>query len=117
MVLLKTLAYRVDQVLLVDKDSGLIMSEIHAPGFESEDVDMVAGMLSAIRDFAADSFGATAEETPLEEIEFQGLTLILAQGPEAVLALVVRGNPPRTCLLYTSPSPRDQRGSRMPSSA
>ena len=24
---------------------------------------------------------------------------------------------PRTCLLYTSPSPRDQRGSRMPSSA
>ena len=25
--------------------------------------------------------------------------------------------PSRTCLLYTSPSPRDQRGSRMPSSA
>ena len=24
---------------------------------------------------------------------------------------------PRPCLLYTSPSPRDQRGSRMPSSA
>ncbi len=94
-VLLKTLAFRVDQVLLVDKDSGIIMSEVHAPGSESEDVDMVAGMLSAIRDFAADSFGATAEETPLEEIEFQGLTLILAQGPEAVLALVVRGNPPR----------------------
>ena len=26
-------------------------------------------------------------------------------------------NNPWTCLLYTSPSPRDQRGSRMPSSA
>ena len=26
-------------------------------------------------------------------------------------------NRPRSCLLYTSPSPRDQRGSRMPSSA
>ena len=26
-------------------------------------------------------------------------------------------NCPTTCLLYTSPSPRDQRGSRMPSSA
>ena len=25
--------------------------------------------------------------------------------------------PPQACLLYTSPSPRDQRGSRMPSSA
>ena len=27
------------------------------------------------------------------------------------------GMNPKTCLLYTSPSPRDQRGSRMPSSA
>ena len=27
------------------------------------------------------------------------------------------GLPYRVCLLYTSPSPRDQRGSRMPSSA
>ena len=27
------------------------------------------------------------------------------------------GTPIQTCLLYTSPSPRDQRGSRMPSSA
>ena len=29
----------------------------------------------------------------------------------------VTGSCNRTCLLYTSPSPRDQRGSRMPSSA
>ena len=94
-VLLKTMVFRVDQVLLVDSDSGIIMAEVHAPGFESEDVDMVAGMLSAIRDFAADSFGNSKDESPLEEIEFQGMTLILAQGPEAILALVVRGNPPR----------------------
>ena len=36
------------------------------------------------------------------------------------LHLVYDGNPPGLgmgCLLYTSPSPRDQRGSRMPSSA
>ena len=32
--------------------------------------------------------------------------------------LLIFGNPMiGTCLLYTSPSPRDQRGSRMPSSA
>ena len=35
---------------------------------------------------------------------------------ETLLALDT-GNALRTCLLYTSPSPRDQRGSRMPSSA
>ncbi|QDV07096.1 hypothetical protein Poly30_26150 [Planctomycetes bacterium Poly30] len=95
-VLLKTLVFRVDQVLLVDRDSGLIMAEVHPPGLKTQDADMVAGMLSAIREFAADSFGASPDESPLEEIEFQDLTLILAQGPEAILALVVRGNPPRT---------------------
>ena len=32
-----------------------------------------------------------------------------------VVGQIYNGN--ETCLLYTSPSPRDQRGSRMPSSA
>ena len=31
--------------------------------------------------------------------------------------MLVRLYRPKSCLLYTSPSPRDQRGSRMPSSA
>ena len=34
-----------------------------------------------------------------------------------VALLAVDPSSPRSCLLYTSPSPRDQRGSRMPSSA
>ena len=33
------------------------------------------------------------------------------------LCLITLWPIPRVCLLYTSPSPRDQRGSRMPSSA
>ena len=33
------------------------------------------------------------------------------------LGALFGGSSPLTCLLYTSPSPRDQRGSRMPSSA
>ena len=36
---------------------------------------------------------------------------------ELVAAHVRAGKTIETCLLYTSPSPRDQRGSRMPSSA
>ena len=35
--------------------------------------------------------------------------------PERLLGIPL--NPDFACLLYTSPSPRDQRGSRMPSSA
>ena len=37
--------------------------------------------------------------------------------PEAGPDLAVSISRVRACLLYTSPSPRDQRGSRMPSSA
>ena len=33
------------------------------------------------------------------------------------VAIQIAGNDPNTCLLYTSPSPRDKRQSRMPSSA
>ena len=48
-----------------------------------------------------------------------GKTQVLAA---RVFRLLLRGVEPAailclTCLLYTSPSPRDQRGSRMPSSA
>ena len=39
------------------------------------------------------------------------------ESPEALSELGVDLIVPNTCLLYTSPSPRDQRGSRMPSSA
>ena len=53
-------------------------------------------------------------------------TLLRAAGPflfvqianfESALAAVGGSSPCKLCLLYTSPSPRDQRGSRMPSSA
>ena len=45
-----------------------------------------------------------------------GLVLI-AMISAPLWASKVAGLEPTTCLLYTSPSPRDQRGSRMPSSA
>ena len=37
--------------------------------------------------------------------------------PELADATYIEPITPEICLLYTSPSPRDQRGSRMPSSA
>ena len=40
---------------------------------------------------------------------------VIFQGPENVLYDIFMN--PETCLLYTSPSPRDNRVSRMPSSA
>ena len=47
--------------------------------------------------------------------EFVGIRIDGIMGPSTHKAMTAYNN--CTCLLYTSPSPRDQRGSRMPSSA
>ena len=47
--------------------------------------------------------------------EEQGFIVGKYDDPMMYAAVPIAGS--STCLLYTSPSPRDQRGSRMPSSA
>ena len=46
-----------------------------------------------------------------------GGAITLEQCTEGIVKLKAKHAEDPTCLLYTSPSPRDQRGSRMPSSA
>ena len=53
-------------------------------------------------------------EDQMEAVEFASARMGLSV-PN--LALLTDGLRAERCLLYTSPSPRDQRGSRMPSSA
>ena len=50
------------------------------------------------------------------DITQKALAILKSSGFESSVFFDVDPNP-NDCLLYTSPSPRDQRGSRMPSSA
>ena len=52
------------------------------------------------------------EVVVLDAQERTGIRMLANASVESGIAVQVT-----TCLLYTSPSPRDQRGSRMPSSA
>ena len=58
-VLLNTLVYRVEQVFLIHAQTGLLLQHVVADAVTAQDADMVSGMLTAIRDFARDSFGGT----------------------------------------------------------
>ena len=60
---------------------------------------MGVSTVTAARIYAGQKLGKSGEEHNLVFETFPDVALI------------------KTCLLYTSPSPRDQRGSRMPSSA
>ena len=74
-----------------------------------------------------ESAGKVALEESVTDAVAQGLSVSKAERLRGILSRRVnafrralRGDPParvEPCLLYTSPSPRDQRGSRMPSSA
>jgi OOP family OmpA-OmpF porin len=93
-VLLRSLVYRVEQVFLIHRKSGLLLQHVSADPGAVQDADMVSGMLTAIRDFAHDSFGGT-EASGLDAFQVGDLTVWVEQGPLSILAGVIRGNPPQ----------------------
>jgi OOP family OmpA-OmpF porin len=92
-VLAKTLLYRVEQVFLIDRSTGLLLQHVQADVPGVRDADMVSGMLTAIRDFVKDSF-QVAEGESLDSLEVGALRVQAVAGPHAVLAAVVRGTAP-----------------------
>lgn len=92
-VLLRTLIYRVEQVFLIDKQSGLMIQHLVAPKVAVQDPSLVSAMLTAIQDFVKDSFNVRKHEG-LHTLEFGELTIWIEQGPISVLAGIIRGNAP-----------------------
>ncbi len=89
-VLLQTVQYRVEQVLLVHRETGLLLNSVTASEVEAQDPELVSSMLTAISDFVSDSF-SDGRET-LERIRFGNLEPHLVLGPHAILAVAVRGS-------------------------
>ncbi len=92
-VLLHTLIYQVEQVFLIHRETGLVLQQIAAQTVIADDPDLVSSMLTAIKDFVQDSFGATTDET-LETLRVGERSVWIEHGPHAFLAAVIRGNPP-----------------------
>ncbi len=92
-VLLHTLVYQVEQVFLIHRESGVLISHVVAKTAASQNPDLVSGMLTAIRDFVQDSFGAAQEDT-LDTFQVGHRKVWIEHGAHAMLALVISGNPP-----------------------
>ena len=92
-VLLRTLIYRVEQVFLIHKDSGLMLQHVVVEQVASQDPSLISAMLTAIQDFVRDSFNVRKHEG-LHSLEFGELTIWIEEGPGAVLASIIRGNAP-----------------------
>jgi len=92
-VLTRSLRYRVEQVFLIHRETGLLLQHVARADQVIQDSDLVSGMLTAIQDFVRDSFAGTGGHE-IETIELGEFNLWVQHGPKAILAAVVSGTPP-----------------------
>ncbi len=93
--LLHALVYRVEQVFLIHRGTGLLLCHRGREDVEQQDPDLVSSMLSAINDFVADSFSEPGGGR-LDRVEAGELSVWIEPGPDAVLALAIRGEAPNS---------------------
>jgi len=91
-ILKHSLVFRVEQVILIHRNSAVLLEHVIQPSVASGDPDMISAMLGAIQDFVSDSF-EDGESGAISQIEFGDRVLEVARGPTAVLACEVRGIP------------------------
>jgi OOP family OmpA-OmpF porin len=94
-VLMHSLLFRVEQIFLIHRETGLAINHVVAPSVATQDPSLVAGMISAIQQFAKDSFESPSGDS-LDRMNIGGLEIWVEQGPEAVLAAVIRGHAPES---------------------
>ena len=92
-VLLHSLIYRVEQVFLIHKETGLMLAHCVAPHVYTKDPTLVSGMFSAIQSYVRDSFKASKEDS-LDSLQVGDLEVWVEAGPQAILAAVIRGHAP-----------------------
>jgi OOP family OmpA-OmpF porin len=92
-VLLKSLVFRVEQIFLIHRNTGLLLKHVSQDESEIKDPEMISGMLTAIQDFVSDSFD-TGQDAALDRLQFGNSTVLIEHGPSAILAAAVSGTPP-----------------------
>ena len=92
-VMLHTLAYRVEQVFLIHKADGLLLQHVSFIEGDTQNADLVSSMLTAIQDFVRDSFQVEANDS-IEKLSMGNMVVHIEAGSRIVLAAVVRGNAP-----------------------
>lgn len=88
------LPFEINQIFLIQHDSGLVLEFINRDSDELTDSDLVSGMLTAIRSFVNDSFNAGEEPEDLSEIQYGDESIIIESGTVAYIAAVIQGIEP-----------------------
>ncbi|MGB0034692.1 MAG: OmpA family protein [Candidatus Acidiferrales bacterium] len=92
-VLMHSLLYRVEQVFLMHRETGLVLTHVTPPHATGNDPTMVAGLLSALQSYAQDGFNASRDEL-LDHFGVGDFRMWVEVGPRSVIAAAFRGHPP-----------------------
>ncbi len=82
----------VEQVLLIERSTGLLLASTATNEEALEDADVVSGMIDALKTFVQEAFTAD-ENDGLSDLRVGDLSVLVESGPNAILASVVRGIP------------------------
>ncbi len=100
-VLLQSLVFRVEQVIWIHNDTGMLLQDVAAPHLGERSPDLVASMITALQSFARDSF-ALSETEHLDQFRLGDLTVLANVGRRTCLLVAVRGNAPAELKLQMS---------------
>ena len=78
------------QLFLIQPGTGLLLASYPA-GDTDLSSGLIGGMLTAIREFARESFGRGQADTELDEIQYGNERIIIQSGQYAFLAAVIDG--------------------------
>lgn len=93
MALREALRFTITDMLLIHRETGLLLRHVTGSCQALPDSDLVSGMLTAIRDFVGDTLGRGQEEG-LDAIQYGDERILIEASQHVYLAVVVEGIEP-----------------------
>ncbi len=93
LILQESIDFSVQAIVLIHKSSGLIISQVQPSSHPLQEVDLFAGMLTAISDFVNDCVTSEGKISELHEIEYDDAKIILEVAGYCYLAVIIKGEP------------------------
>lgn len=93
LALRESLPFKINHIFLIQHDTGLLINQYQLTDSEMPP-GLIGSMLTAIRQFAHDSFGRHGTSSQLDEIQFGDERIIIEGGQHAYVAAVVQGSEP-----------------------
>lgn len=94
LLLKEAMPFKIEEVFLIHKESGLLLSHVSSRQAEVKvDEDLIGGMLTAIRNFVSEAF-ETDKTQDLNEIRYGDSKILVDVGHHSYLAIVMSGVEP-----------------------